>query len=80
MGIHRIAARAAKENCPRTSDCDLLQMTSDAFEAVAERPNSGIPYLCMHFDNSAIMQTDDAKEAEVPVLVFLQTSTSLESK
>ena len=32
----------------KTSDCDLLQMTRDAFGAVAERPSSGIRYLSVH--------------------------------
>ena len=47
----------------KTSDFDLLQMTRDAFGSVAERPSSGIHYLCVHCDISALMQTDDAKEA-----------------
>ena len=64
----------------KTSDCDLLQMTRDAFGAVAERPSSGIRYLCVHCDISALMQTDDAKEAEVPVRGFLQTTKSRMSK
>ena len=64
----------------RTSDCDLLQMTRDAFGAVAERPISGIRYLCVHCDISALMQMDDAKEAEVPVRGFLQTTKSRMSK
>ena len=54
----------------KTSDCDLLQMTRDA---VAERPSSGIRYLNVHCDISAFIQTDDAKETEVPVRGFLQT-------
>ena len=66
----------------KTSDCDLLQMTRDAFGAVAQRPGSGIRYLCVHCDISALMQADDAKEAEVqiPVLGFLQTTGSRVSK
>ena len=64
----------------KTSDCDLLQITRDAFGAVAERPSRGIQYLCVNCNISALMQTDDAKEAEVPVRGFLQTSTSGMSK
>ena len=64
----------------KTSDCDLLQMTRDAFGAVAERPSSGIRYLCVHCNISALIQTDDAKEAEVPVQGFLQTTKSRMSK
>ena len=48
----------------KTSNCDLLQMTRDAFGPVAERPSSGIRYLCVHRYISALMQTDDAKEAK----------------
>ena len=54
----------------KISYCDLLQMTRDTFGAVAERPSIGIRYLCKHCDFSALMQTDDAKEAEVPVRGF----------
>ena len=43
-------------------------MRKDAFGDVAERPSSGIRYLCVDCDISALMQTDDAKEAEVPGL------------
>ena len=64
----------------KTSDCDLLQVTRDAFGAVATRPSSGIRYLCVHCDLSALMQTDDAHEAEVPVRGFLQTTNSRMSK
>ena len=64
----------------KTSFCDLIQMTRDSFGAVAERPSRGIHYICVHCDISALMQTDDAKEAEVPVRAFLQTSTSRMSK
>ena len=64
----------------RTSNCDLLQMTKDAFGAVAERPSSGIRYLCVHCDISAFIQTNDAKEAEVPIRGFLQTVPSCMSK
>ena len=60
----------------KTSDCDLLEMTRDVFGAVAERPSSGIRYLCVHCDISALIHTDDAKEAEVPVRGFLQTTKS----
>ena len=60
--------------------CDLLQMTRDAFGVVAEWPSSGIRHLCVHCDISALMQTDDAKVAEVPVRGFLQTTKSRMSK
>ena len=58
----------------KTSDCDLLQLTRDAFGDVAERPSSGIRYLSVHCDISALMQTNHAKEAEVPVRGSLQTT------
>ena len=61
----------------KTSDCDLLQMTKDA---MAERPSSGICYPSVHCDISAFLQTDDAKETEVPVRGFLQTAPSRMSK
>ena len=64
----------------KTSDCDLLQMIRDACGAVAERPSSGIRYLCVHCNISVLMQTDDAKEAEVPARGFLQTTKSRMSK
>ena len=64
----------------KTSDCDLLQMTWDTFGALAERPSSGLRYLCAHWDISALMQTADAKEAEVPVRGFLQTTIFRMSK
>ena len=60
----------------KTSDCDLLEMTRDVFGAVAERPSSGIRYLFVHCDISALIRTDDAKEAEG----FLQTTKSRMSK
>ena len=48
----------------------------------AERPSSGICYLCVHCYISALRQTDDAKETEVTVhvLSFLQTTISRISK
>ena len=55
----------------KISDCDLLQMTRDAFGAAVERPRSGIRYLCVRCDISALMQPDDAKKAEAPVRGFL---------
>ena len=61
----------------KTSDCDLLQMIKDSFGAVAERQSSGIrylTYLCVHHDISALIQTDDTKEAKFPVRDFLQTT------
>ena len=64
----------------KPSDRDLLQMTRDAFGAAAERPSSGIRYLCVHCDISALMQTDDAKEAKVPGRGFLQTTISGKTK
>ena len=50
VDIHRIADLAAKENIRLWF---LLRMTRDAFWAVAERPNSGIRYLCVHCNISA---------------------------
>ena len=76
VGIHGIAYLVAKKKF----DCDLLQMTRDTFGAVAERPSSGFRYLSVRCDISALMQTDDAKEAEVPVRGFLQTTKSRMSK
>ena len=67
----------------KPSDCDLPQMSRDSFGAVAERPSSGIRYLCVHwqhFDISAFILTNDAKETEVPVRGFLQTAPSRMSK
>ena len=58
----------------KTSNCDLLQMRRDTFGAVAERPSSGIRYFCVHCNISAFIQTDDAKEAEIPVRGFFQGS------
>ena len=49
----------------RTSDWDLLQLTRDAFGDVAERPSSGIRYLSVHCDISALMQTDDESRVTV---------------
>jgi hypothetical protein len=64
----------------KTSDCDLLQMTRDAFGSVAALPIDGIRYICVHCDISALMDTDDADEAEIPVRGFLQTTNSRMSK
>ena len=68
----------------KTSDCDMLQMKKDSFGpsfgAVADRPSSGIRYLCVQSHISALMQMDNAKEAEVAVRGFLQTTKSRMSK
>ena len=59
-------------------------MTRDAFGAVAERPSrlEAVASVTFVFTAifSALMQTDDAEEAVVPVLGFLQTTISHISK
>ena len=73
----------------QTSDCEvLLQMTRDALNVafgpslgtLEERERRGIRYLCVHCDISGVMDADDAKDAEIPVRGFLQSTKSRMSK
>ena len=73
MGIHRIADRHGAANLKENRGIPATVTVTRGFTSIekghlqAERPSSGIRYLCVHCDISALMQTDDAKEAEVPV-------------
>ena len=46
--------------------------------SLAEKPTSGIRYLCLHCNISVFMQMEDAKDAMVPVRGFLISAFSHE--
>ena len=83
-GIFRIAGyscaldRTLKLPPRDTANFDFVQLARDSFVAMVVRqeqwPPTGIKFLCVHCDASSLMATDDAREAIVPVCVFLQTT------